>query len=307
MKLISNLAPGIVAVMITGVLLCHPASAATTTLAWDPPSLNTDGTALTNLAGYVVSYGTQSGSYDNSVDVGNVTAHELTGLEDGQVYYATVKAYNTYGLDSDGTSELNWTAPDVTPPSLDAPAQISLTGDDNDQAEVPDVTAQVTVSDNISSLSNILLSQDPAAGTLVGLGTTPITVTATDEAGNAAEAIVDLVVVAMNRPPTVDAGVDQTIRLPHDSVSLEGTVTDDGLPEDATVTVEWTFVSGPAAVTFGDATALNTTASFTEDGTYVLRLTATDTDLTATDDMTVTVTPKPIPMPPSNFHAMHHN
>src|SRR6185369_2337726 len=53
----------------------------------------------------------------------------------------------------------------------------------------------------------------------------------------------------------------------------------------------WTQVSGPAPVTFADASAANTTATFTTDGTYVLRLTANDTRFTVPDDVTITVLP----------------
>src|SRR6185369_14382096 len=89
--------------------------------------------------------------------------------------------------------------------------------------------------------------------------------------------------------PTVNAGSDQTITLPA-SASLSGTATDDGLPAPpATLTTTWSRVSGPGTVTFGNANALSTSASFSVAGTYVLRLTAFDSALTSTDDVTVTV------------------
>jgi hypothetical protein len=46
-------------------------------------------------------------------------------------------------------------------------------------------------------------------------------------------------------------------------------------------------------VSFGDANAVDTTASFSASGVYVLRLTADDGQLTASDDITVTVNPAP--------------
>lgn len=278
--------------------------ASTSVIEWDPPTLNTDGTAITNLTGYIVYYGETSGSYGDGIDVGNVATCTLTGLDDGKTYYATVKAYNGYGMQSENAGELAWLAPDETPPSIAAPGQVSVTAGENDQAQIPNIVAQATITDNISSPVNISVSQDPAAGTLVGLGTTPVTLTATDEAGNTAEAIVNVLVLAMNRPPDVNAGSDQAIRLPTARISLDGTVTDDGLPEDSTVTVEWSLVSGPAVVEFTDAHALNTTATFTEAGSYVLRLTATDGEATATDEVTITVNPKPVPRPPTNLRAM---
>jgi hypothetical protein len=95
-----------------------------------------------------------------------------------------------------------------------------------------------------------------------------------------------------NQAPSVSAGADQSIVLPS-SANLNGTVTDDGLPAGSTVTQAWSVVSGPGAVTFGDATAEDTTATFSVDGTYVLRLTGSDGTLSSSDDMTVTVAPAP--------------
>lgn len=90
-----------------------------------------------------------------------------------------------------------------------------------------------------------------------------------------------------NQAPSVSAGADQTVTLPA-SANLDGTVTDDGLPSGSTVTQTWTKVSGPGTVTFGNASAVDTTASFGAAGTYVLRLTATDGALSTSDDVQVT-------------------
>jgi hypothetical protein len=74
------------------------------------------------------------------------------------------------------------------------------------------------------------------------------------------------------------------------TVSLDGTVADDGYPNPpAATSATWSLVSGPATPTFGNAGAVDTTASFTVAGTYVLRLTATDGQATAADDVTVIV------------------
>ena len=63
-------------------------------------------------------------------------------------------------------------------------------------------------------------------------------------------------------PPTVEAGNNQTITWPTNTVNLDGTVTDDGLPDPpAAVTTTWTKQSGPGTVTFGIASAVDTTAT----------------------------------------------
>ncbi|MDN3510959.1 MAG: hypothetical protein NG784_06605 [Candidatus Jettenia sp.] len=92
-----------------------------------------------------------------------------------------------------------------------------------------------------------------------------------------------------NQRPTVSAGQDQTITLPANA-SLNGTVSDDGLPNPpGVVTTTWSEVSGTGTVTFGNVNAVDTTASFSLAGTYVLRLTANDGELNASDDVTITV------------------
>ena len=96
----------------------------------------------------------------------------------------------------------------------------------------------------------------------------------------------------VNEPPIVNAGMDQTITLPA-SAMLDGTATDDGLPSGA-LAVAWSKVSGPGAVMFGNGVALNTTASFSTNGVYVLRLTASDGALSASDEVQVTVNPAPV-------------
>ena len=96
-----------------------------------------------------------------------------------------------------------------------------------------------------------------------------------------------------NHPPAVNAGPDQTLTLPG-TASLDATVTDDGLPTGS-VSTHWSQVSGPGATSFGDASAVDTSAGFSVPGTYVLQLTASDGQLTASDTAQVIVQPAPTP------------
>jgi len=96
--------------------------------------------------------------------------------------------------------------------------------------------------------------------------------------------------VLVNKAPQANAGPDQTITLPATAV-LKGKITDDGLPAGGTLSASWTKLSGPGSITFANPAASDTTATFAEAGTYVLRLTASDSALTGSDDITVTVNP----------------
>ena len=98
----------------------------------------------------------------------------------------------------------------------------------------------------------------------------------------------EVTITVENLAPTVDAGQPQTIVLPA-GATLDGTVTDDGLPAPPTLTTTWSQTSGPGTTTFGDVNVVDTTATFSEVGVYVLRLTADDTALTAFAEVTITV------------------
>ncbi|MBT8036351.1 MAG: family 16 glycosylhydrolase [Verrucomicrobiae bacterium] len=70
------------------------------------------------------------------------------------------------------------------------------------------------------------------------------------------------------------------------TVILDGTVSD---PNDDSLTTLWSVVSGPGSVSFDDASAVDTTASFSEYGSYVLRLTAGDGVDSTFAEVTITV------------------
>ncbi len=66
---------------------------------------------------------------------------------------------------------------------------------------------------------------------------------------------------AGNQAPVVNAGPDQTVTFPT-TVTLNGSVTDDGLPAvPGSTTKQWTKTSGPGTVTFTSPTTANTDAS----------------------------------------------
>ena len=90
-----------------------------------------------------------------------------------------------------------------------------------------------------------------------------------------------------------NAGQDLTITLPNNVITLNGTVTDDGLPIGSALTITWNKASGPGTVTFGNPDQAITTATFSVAGSYVLRLSAGDSQLSSSDDVTITVSATP--------------
>ncbi len=78
------------------------------TLDWQPPTQNSDGTALTNLAGHTVYYGTSPDNLAKSVKVSNpgLTAYSVTGLASGTWYFA-VTSYSADGVESSRTATVS--------------------------------------------------------------------------------------------------------------------------------------------------------------------------------------------------------
>lgn len=86
-------------------------SSAAVSLAWDAPAQSSDGTALTDLAGYKIYDGSSAGTYTMVTDVGEVTAYTTEPLPAG-TYFFTVTAYDTSGNESDLSNEVVATVAD---------------------------------------------------------------------------------------------------------------------------------------------------------------------------------------------------
>jgi hypothetical protein len=78
------------------------ASMGSATLSWQAPTERADGSALTDLAGYRIRYGTAPGTYPNEVQIANpgLTSYVVTNLPPG-TYYFVATAYDTAGRESD--------------------------------------------------------------------------------------------------------------------------------------------------------------------------------------------------------------
>lgn len=99
-----------------------PASAGTSdvTLAWDPPDIDTD------VTGYRVYMGSESGLYTQSFDAGPALTYKLTGLADGTYYFA-VTAYNSARYESVYSNEVSvtlYSQPPAAPKNLRSEVQV---------------------------------------------------------------------------------------------------------------------------------------------------------------------------------------
>ncbi len=81
-------------------------SVESTSLAWNAPVQNTNGTQVTDLAGYNLYYGTESGRYTQSRAVQNANQTNLELPVEPGTYYLAMTAYDLSGNESDLSNEI---------------------------------------------------------------------------------------------------------------------------------------------------------------------------------------------------------
>jgi parallel beta-helix repeat protein len=116
----------------------------------------------------------------------------------------------------------------------------------------------------------------------------------TDNRGGTATDVATIIVNPVpNVPPTANAGTNQTITLPTNSVTLIGS----GNDPDGTITAYlWTKTAGPGTFTIVSPTSSTTAVNNLVAGTYTFQLQVTDnSSATATNTVQVVVNPAPPP------------
>ncbi len=78
------------------------AATGTATVSWVAPTQNSDGSPLTNLAGYNIYYGTDASAMTQTIQVANAAAlkYVVTGLATGTTWYFAVTSYTSSGQES---------------------------------------------------------------------------------------------------------------------------------------------------------------------------------------------------------------
>ena len=73
------------------------------TISWQAPTVNTDGSVLTDLGGFTIYYGKQPTDLAMSIRVSNpgLLTYLVEGLDSGATYYFAVAADATTGAESD--------------------------------------------------------------------------------------------------------------------------------------------------------------------------------------------------------------
>jgi hypothetical protein len=84
----------------------------TATLSWSVPTANTNGTSLTDLAGYIIHYGTSSGALTQTIQLTDpdLTSYVVRNLAAGTYYFA-ISGYATTGMQGTESPQVSKTIP----------------------------------------------------------------------------------------------------------------------------------------------------------------------------------------------------
>ncbi len=266
-------------------------------------SVTLDGTKSTAPGGSISSY---LWTKLSGPSTGNITSPAgskttVTNLTEGS-YQFQLKITDNKGVTAIGvvTVKVN---PAPLPPIADAGNMQIITLPVN--TILLDGTKSVAPSGNITTYQWIKKS-GPSSGTIVNPGSSTTQVTGlsegdyvfqlkiTDNNGGTANATVSITVNAAPVPPIADAGNDQTIELPNNSIILDGS--NSLAPSGNMVSYKWTKLSGPSGENIVASSNVSTEVKGLKKGTYQFELKVTDNNgLSATSSVSVIVNAAPLP------------
>jgi uncharacterized protein (DUF2141 family) len=272
-----------------------------------------DGSASTDADGTITAYAWSkiSGPAQYSIATANNAGTAINNLVAGTYFFRLVVTDNNGATDADTVGVI--VAPAPPPPNI--PPTANAGSDQSIQLPANSVTFNGSASSDpdgtitgyawsyvsgpaqytIANASNVSAS---VSNLVAGTYSFRLVVTDNNGATNA-----DTVVVTVapappppNTPPTANAGNDQWIQLPTNSVTLDGAASTDA---DGTIAgYVWSKISGPAQFNITNTNGITTSVNNLVAGTYSFRLVVTDNN-GATDDDTVIVTVAPAPPPPN--------
>ena len=259
-------------------------------------SINLSGSG-TDSDGTVVSYLWTEISGPSSFNISNASSPgtSVTGLVQG-VYQFELQVTDNDGAIGTSIMQVTVNAVPNIPPVANAGADQTIT------LPVNNVTLSGSGSDVDGTVVSYLWTKisGPSSGTIINTNSATTSVTAlvqgvyqfqlqaTDNSGATGADIVQVIVnAAVNIPPVANAGVNQVITLPVNSVTLSGSGSD---ADGTLVGYLWTKISGPSSYNFVNPSSPVTDITGLVQGVYQFQFQVTDNDgAIATSIMQVTV------------------
>jgi hypothetical protein len=259
-----------------------------------------DGSGSGASSGTIVSYVWSEKSGPSTVSLASTSRNTLNNLQAG-IYTFILTVTDNNG--ATGKDSVNITVIPVVnrAPVADAGASVSLTLPNNStsldgsKSYDPDGTISTYQWTRISGPNMpATIGVNAAILNLGGLvaGTYSYQLTVTDNNGASSSGQVKVIVTAAaNLAPIANAGANQSITAPANSVNLNGSASSD--PDGTIVSYNWVTVSGPGSITISNSNTATPNVVGLQPGGYVFELTVTDNKgATAKDQVDVTVLPK---------------
>jgi probable HAF family extracellular repeat protein len=131
----------------------------------------------------------------------------------GGTHIITVTAIDGSGNTASCTT--SFTVGDTIPPVIvTTPDPVTRSAQTNGQAVVPNLVRAIVATDNVTPTKNLVKTQVPLAGTLLGLGTHIVRVTVQDAAGNMASCEIAFTVVDTRRPLITSLSASPSVLAP---------------------------------------------------------------------------------------------
>lgn len=250
------------------------------TLSWDAPTTNEDGTPLTDLSGYKIYYGTSSGNYSQSIDVGNITTYTVGNLTEGVTYFFVATAYDTSANESNYSNEVSKTIP-LSQYTLTVSK--GNTGTGTVTSSPAGINCGSDCTEIYSTGTSVTLTASPAtSSTFTGWSGGGCTGTGTCSVTMNAEKAITATFTLKTYTITASAGTGGSIS-PSGNVSVNHgsnqtfTITPNTNYHVADVLVDGNSVGAVTTYTFGNITANHTISASFAMNTYSLSITKTGT------------------------------
>ncbi|HRO48417.1 PKD domain-containing protein, partial [Agriterribacter sp.] len=263
-----------------------------------------DGSNSTAPAGSITSYEWSKLSGPSNENIINPSGVSTTvnGLTKG-IYQFELKVTDNNGATSAATVTVTVNAAAV-PPIANAGNAQTITLPTN--AVTLDGSSSSAPGDMISSyawrkvsgpLNETITAPANVTTTITGLveGVYKFELKVTNSKGLSSTSVISITVKAAPLPPVADAGIAQTITLPDNSVSLDGSGST--APSGSISSYEWSKTSGPSGEEITSPGSAATTVTGLAEGVYTFELKVTDNN-GATSTASVTITVKAAPLPP---------
>ena len=259
-----------------------------------------DGTASSDPDNNIASYSWKelSGPATATITSAGSAKTTATGLVSAGQYIFQLTVTDSAGASSTATVKITVAGAGVQPPAANAGSDKTITLPTN--SVMLDGSASIATAGGIKTYtwtqtagpSTASIASGNTATTLVGAlvqGVYIFKLSITDSTGASdGDSVTVTVNAAPNKAPIANAGVAQTITLPVNSVTLDGTQSSD--PDGTIVSYTWTKISGPGVISLSNSTSSVATASALQAGSYTFQLTVKDNSgAAATDQVVITV------------------